>query len=343
MLVSTKMSRWDGAKKTLVRALKVQAVKQAHKDGLIAEDTVALTLAGAKAHFEIALATKNLVKPENIITIQCPTKPNHKVGDKVLRSLLGIRNESLPGMHVWPSSFDSFCQGYTKERTHIPAVSTGKNKAPAWHRATTFRREMHKFIDLPTRNISVADIDLCGIFSEENASSTLKLMENDVLADNGVMFINHQKGRDGQCVSFLEEHFHFGAHFNMADVRRYWEEPVTLTLEGKTKEEKKDLFYLIRYRLVPIYYTVKAFEAGYCLELDRLVEYRDKNSDSGVGVNMLQWLFTFSKRESVKMASTLRGATVGKYYEACQKEIDLLQYQLELLASESYPYDNHVD
>lgn len=340
MSVSKKMDRWDGLKKTLVRALKVQAVKGAQKAGLIDEDSTALTLAGAKAHFEIALSNKKLIKSENIITVQCPIKPDHKVGDKVLRSLLKVRDEQLPGMHVWPSTFESFCEGYTKDKVYIPAVAA---KKPAWHRSTSFRREMHKFIDMDVKGISVADIDLCGIFNQSNANAAIRLMENDVLADTGVMFINHQKGRDGQCVSMLQEHFDFDPHFNLEEVRQYWGEAVTLSLEGKTKEEKQELFYLIRYRLVPIYYTVKAYQAGYCLELDKLVEYRDRNSDSGVGVNMLQWMFTFRRHESAKVASRVTDGKLSEYFAAKQRENDLLEYQLDLLASETYTYDNHVD
>jgi len=309
MSVSKKMDKWDGEMKSFVRALKVQAVKNAQKSGLIDKDSAALTLAGAKAHFEIALSNKKIIKPENIITVQCPTKPDHKVGDKVLRNLLKVRDEQLPGMHVWPSTFDSFCQGYTKDRVYIPAVASS---APAWHRSTTFRHEMHKFIDMDVKDISVADIDLCGIFSQNNADAAIRLMENNVLADTGVMFINHQKGRDGQCVPMLQEHFDYDPHFNLEEVRQYWGEAVTLSLEGKTKEEKQELFYLIRYRLVPIYYIVKAYQAGYCLELNRLVEYRDRNSDSGVGVNMLQWMFTFRKHESSRIGLDVTNG-IGKF------------------------------
>ena len=340
MQVSKKMDKWDGVKKSFVRALKIQAVVSAKKAGLIGNNTGAITLAGAKAHFEVALSNKKLIKSENIVTIQCPTKPTHKVGSKVLRNLLKIRDKQLPGMHVWPSTFNSFCDGYHEGKVVIPSVSIGKKKTPYWHSTTTFRAEMYKFIDFAVKDISVADIDLCGIFSKENARSAVALMDKDALADTGVMFINHQKGRDGQCVSMLQEYFKFDKHFNIDDVHRYWGDPITLTLKDKTKEEKKELFYLIRYVLVPIYYTIKAFEAGYCLEIEKLVEYRDKNSDSGVGVNMLQWMFIFRKRESTSVSLS---GNFKEYLAASTKETDLLKYQLKLLASESYQYSSYID
>lgn len=340
---TVKLSKWDGNNKSKVRALKVQEVKNAKREGLLSKDSVAVTLAGSKAHFEISIANQKLIKAKNIVTIQCPRKPDPQTGTKIVRGLAKLRDEKLPGMSIWPGTFESFADRYTQEGTAVPAVALGKGNPPTWYKSTVCRREMTKFVDLPPRKISIADIDLCGIFSEVNGTSTTKLMTNGVLADDGVMFINHQKGRDGQCVDYLNEYFHTEGLFDLSSLRDYFGEALTLTLDRKDKYDKEAMFHAIRYTLVPVYYIVEAFKAGYQLEVTRLVEYRDKNAGTGIGVNMLQWFFKFKKLESAKLTSGLSMSALTKLTGIRKREMETLRYQLQLLKDEAYVYCDYVD
>jgi hypothetical protein len=342
MNTRVKLSKWDGNNKAKVRALKIQSVKEAKKDGHLGNDEVAVTLAGSKAHFEISMANRRLVKPENIITIQSPIHPDLKTGSKTAKALVKLRDVELPGMRIWPSSFESFTEGYTKEGTRIPSFKAGS--APAWYKSRILRKEMHDFIDAPAKKVCVADVDLCGIFSETSGTSTTRLMYNGVLGDAGVLFINHQKGRDGKCVPYLNEYFHHEGLFDLGSLQDYFGEALTLTTDNKDKYSKEAMFYAIRYTLVPIYYIVEAFKAGYQLEPTRLVEYRDRNSDSGIGVNMLQWFFKFEKLESAKLAEGTSFATLGRDLKSLrQKEMEILRYQLQVLTDEAYVYHDYVD
>lgn len=338
-----KLSKWDGNNKAKVRAFKVQDVKSAKGEGLLSKDSVAVTLAGSKAHFEISLANRKLVKSKNIVTIQCPRRPDPATGTKIVRTLAKIRDKQLPGMSIWPGTFESFAERYTQEGTRIPAVEFGRANPPTWYKSTVCRREMEKFVDLPARKISIADIDLCGIFSEINGTSTTKLMTNGILADNGLLFVNHQKGRDGQCVEYLNEYFHTEGLFDLSSLRDYFGEALTLTLDRKDKYDKEAMFHAIRYTLVPVYYIVEAFKAGYQLEVTRLVEYRDRNSTTNIGVNMLQWFFKFSKLESQKLTEGLSMSALSELKGAKKTEMEMLRYQLQLLKDESYVYHDYVD
>jgi hypothetical protein len=345
MKPSAKTSVWNGKNKAVIRALKIQEVKQAAQEGRLCKDPVALTLAGAKAHLEISMANQELVKSENIITIQSPLFPDKKVGSKVLRGLVKLRDESLPGMKIWPESFSSFCQGYTKGKVNIPAFAVNRNNPPAWYKSRIFKKEMYNFLDSEPKPLSVIDADLCGIFSEDNGTSITRLMQNGMTADSGLLFVNHQKGRDGKAIPFLNDYFHHEGLFDLHSLQDYYNEALTLTLEGKDKYEKKALFHTIRSSLVPIFYVIEAYKAGYRLEPVRLAEYRDRNmTTSCVGVNMLQWFFRFEKLDSKKLAE---GGSFKAYTSGVKKikaeEKEMLEYQLDILAKEAYVYNNYVD
>jgi hypothetical protein len=345
MKPSAKTSVWDGKKKALIRTLKQQEVKWAIRDGKLCNDPVALTLAGAKAHLEISLANQELVRPENIITVQSPLFPDKEVGSKVLHELVKLRDKTLPGMLIWPESFSSFCKGYNKSKVTIPAFAVNKNNHPAWYKSPTFRKEMNRFTDFEPKKLSVIDADLCGIFSEENGTSITNLMKNGMLADSGVLFINHQKGRDGKSIPFLRDYFHHEGLFDINSLRDYFEEALTLTLEGKDKWETKAMFHAIRSTLVPVFYVIEAFKAGYRLDPIRLAEYRDRNTKtSGVGVNMFQWFFRFERKESSKLED---GNSFSAYTSALDKlkadERETLSYQLDILSEEAYTYNDYVD
>jgi hypothetical protein len=345
MKPSAKTDKWDGEKKAIIRALKVQAIKQAVREDRISEKPVALTLAGAKAHLEISITNQKLVSPEDIITIQSPLLPSKTVGSKVLHKLVKLRDASLPGMLIWPESFSSFCAGYKTGKTTIPAFAVNQHNPPAWYKATTFRREMHRFVDAVPRPFDIVDADLCGIFSEDNGTSIANLMYNGMLADSGLMFINHQKGRDGKCIPFLHNYFHHEGLFDLHSLQDYYDQALTLTLEGKDKWDKKAMFHAIRSTLVPIFYVLEAFKAGYRLEPVRLAEYRDRNmTTSGVGVNMFQWFFRFEKLESEKLKEANSFDKYGILLaKVRKKEREMLKYQLDILAEEAYAYNDYVD
>ena len=340
---TVKLSKWDGNNKAKVRALKVQEVKFAKREGLLSKDSVAITLAGSKAHFEVSIVNQKLIESKNIITIQCPRKPDPETGTKTVRALVKVRDKQLPGMSIWPGTFESFAERYTQAGTQIPAVTLGRANPPTWYNSTVCRREMTKFVDLPARKIAIADIDLCGIFSEVNGTSATKLMTNGVLADNGVLFINHQKGRDGQCVEYLNGYFHTEGLFDLSSLRDYFGEALTLTLDRKDKYDKEAMFHAIRYTLVPVYYIVEAFKAGYQLEVTRLVEYSDKNADTGVGVNMLQWFFKFKKLKSAMLTGGASMSALTELKSIRKKEMETLRYQLQLLKDEAYVYCDYLN
>jgi hypothetical protein len=344
MTPSAKTSSWNGKQKATIRALKVQEVKYASREKRIASEPTALTLAGAKAHFEISIANQKLVAPENIITVQSPLLPNKTVGSKVLRGLVKLRDESLPGMLIWPESFSSFCKGYNTPKITIPAFAANQSNQPAWYKSHIFRKEMHNFLDHTAKPLDIVDADLCGIFSEDNGTSITELMYNGALADSGLLFINHQKGRDGKCIPFLNQYFHHEGLFDLSSLQDYYDEALTLTLEGKDKYDKAAMFHAIRSILVPIFYVIEAFKAGYRLEPARLAEYRDRNAGSGVGVNMFQWFFRFEKLESRKLAEAHCFGSYATSIAGIRKdEEETLRYQLDIIANEAYVYNNYVD
>lgn len=345
MKQSHKVDKWDGIKKAIVRAQKTQEIKWAKEEDDLPAQPVALTLAGAKAHLEISITKQGLVQPKDITTVQSPLLPSTTVGTDVLRKLIKLRDASLPGMLIWPESFSSFCKGYKPGRASIPSFSVSKKTPPAWYRSPTFRREMHKFIEVSPRPFDIIDADLCGIFSKDNATSITNLMHNNMLSDSGLLFINHLKGRDSQCVPFLRDYFHVEGLFDLHTLQDYYGEALSLTLDEKDTWDKQALFYAIRRTLVPMYYIIEAYKAGYQLEPIRLMEYRDRNKKTtNIGTNMLQWFFRFKKLASKRAAET---GTFEAYFStasrAKKKEKEILKYQLKILVDESYVYNNYVD
>jgi hypothetical protein len=72
--------------------------------------------------------------------------------------------------------------------------------------------------------------------------------------------------------------------------------------------------------MVPLYYMCKAYEYGYVLTLNRLIEYRDFGAGAGNAVNMLQYFFKWGDADYITDADTK------------------LRAGLELAMSENYEY-----
>lgn len=332
-----KTLNWDGPNKRRARARKVAIVARGQKSGFLPAKSNVLSFAGARAHFEKGLVGRRLTSPRRITTVQTSQKHGTLDGDKILRKLIKVRNDSLQGMNIWPYSFKSFSEGYTDDKVYLPTYTVRGGNKPSWLRTPTFYKEMERFLDKEPEKFHVLDIDICGIFSQANGLDIVRLMENDALADRGVLFINHQKGRDGRggrLFAFLRDYFHNCELFDIDSVLDDEGYSVDLNHEDDVS------WWLLRYRLVPIFYVLEAYKAGYQLEVDKLVEYRDRNKKSRVGVTMLQWYFRFRKLSSVALQEK---RNMAAFVRAHDRERELLRYQLDLLADESYSYESIID
>ena len=332
-----KTERWDGPNKRKARSRKVSIVAKEVRSGFLPKKPRVLSFAGASAHFERGLFSRNLTTPENITTIQTSQKMGVIDGGKVLRKLIKVRDEFLPGMKIWPHTFRSFTEGYTEDKIYTPAYVTRGGTKPAWLRTPTFRREMDEFMETEPEPFDVLDIDICGTFSEATGSDITRLMEKGALGERGVLFINHLKGRDnpgGKLFEFLRDYFHECELFDVDSVVDEDGCSVDLNCADETS------WWLVRYRLVPIYYVIEAYKAGYDLRVERLVEYRDRNKKTKCGVNMLQWYFNFRKLESPEL---LEAGKMAEYGRVCDIERYNLHFELEALAEESYEYDQLLD
>jgi len=333
-----KVHRWDGPNKRMSRRHKLQQCIEAKRSGLLVSNPTALTFAGAKAHFERGLVSRDVVSPDCIDTIQT-CKPNGRHDTEVvLRSLIDIRDKCLPGMSIWPHDFSSFTNGYSTAVFKTPAFLWGGSK-PNWYKKPTFRQEMDRFQTKIPPKYTILDIDLCGVFSERNAEDITMLMKKNALAKRGLLFINHMNGRDNpggglKIFDFLRTYFHDHRHFDIdslvdrSGLRPDFSRPDELT------------WYYIRRVMAPIYYVCEAFDSGYKLKLNHLVEYRDKNESSHAGMVMLQWYFEFSQRDSVELE---HGASVAEFAAADMEERKWLQRELIRLSREAYFYSAAKD
>lgn len=328
-----KVSSWDGPNKRLARARKLALINRAVKKGWLKKPIVALTFAGQKAHFEKALVTRQLSKPSDIVTIQSSGKVGGHDGAPILRSLIKVRDKSLPGMAIWPHTFASFSKLYKKDNLHLPPF---KNTYPTWYKSTTFRGEMESFLSHQTREFNVIDADICGSFSKENGGNIIALMQNKVVADRGFIFVNHCKGRDirSGMVQFFEEYFDSCPYVDIDNVIDA--DGIRLNL----RDNNWDTYWWARYTLTPLYYVCAAFEAGYLMEVERLVEYRDLNEDSKRGITMLQWYFKFQK---LRCHAAFDAGKMSKFVKLLKIERGLLQQQIDLIIKEAYPRTEAID
>lgn len=289
MAKKKKVFNWDGYNKSLVRRYKLSVLDSAKRCKFLPEEPSMLSFPGAKARLEKALVKRGIVSPENIIAVQTYKRRGSWNGGEVLKKLFSAREKYLPEMFIWPHDFTKFVDCYKGRYSAIPNFVGGKGaiRKPAWLRRPTLRQEIERFVGLAALPFDILDIDICGVFGEEIAKDISGLMRSQKFADQGYFFFTHQKGRDGRkgkLHEFIQDYFGSCYYFDMKDMDEFGIET-----------DGPDSYFYIRYYLVPIFFICEAFEAGYQLDLECMLEYRDLNPQTRSGNYMLQWVFKFKK------------------------------------------------
>jgi hypothetical protein len=332
-----KVTHWSGRNKINTRNKKVSLIGSSIKEGFLREEPYLLSFAGGPAIFERLLTDKGLVTSDNIVTVQdCMRKSNGYPSEKILRTLIGNRDEHLPDMSIWPYNFTSFVAGYKGDTVRIPPVNPGT--PPKWYGDEDFRKEMEKFIDEPAYPFDILDIDMCGPWSPQTGTDIAGLMKNGKLDLKGLMFINHLKGRDvrkGKTLAFLKQYFKRRKFIQLNKITDYSGTP--LNLDGT------DEFTLLCFRtiLVPLFYITEAYFSGYHLRVNRLIEYRDRNKETGQsGTNMMQWLFTFEATDVKLSGLTPRDE---EYDELAFADNLLYLENIQDVMRGTFPYEENIE
>jgi hypothetical protein len=311
---SVKISNWDGVNKNKVRLYKLNKIRQLvcrNKDSKFYPKM--LTFPGTKAYLERLVVGEKLVSSSDITAIQTYEKMSEgHNGELLLKELIKLRNKELKGMPIWPYNFEAFTRCYTTTGCSKPEGAKKK-----FNTDKVISKEMNKVVGVKGR-YNVADLDYCGIFSAKNADSIENLMKNKVLDNKGVMFITHQKGRDARGGNLINILHGYLKENPMVD----WD-----CIPYIHEEDKGYQYYVARYFLIPLYYVCKAFDNGYILKFDRLIEYRDKAGSYGLAVNMLQLIFNW-----ISFDETI--------FEPAKK---MVLREIETICREEYPYTNWVD
>jgi hypothetical protein len=279
----TKISTWEGKNKARIRLFKKFDIELLSDTGVV---PVCLTFAGATAKLERLVIAHKLVKPSNIVTIQTYEKlsPTHN-GKEILEQLLEVRKQhSLRNMYIWPYNFKSFSECYLPTGCKYPSEY---NEAE-WSKPP-LKELMDRLVNIKTKKFNVLDLDFCGIFNENNSESVVNLFKSGVMDIQGTAFITHQKGRDvrgGKLFDILHGYLKNHPYIDFNSIPHI--------------NEKNYDTYVARYILIPLFYMLKAYENGYVMSLNRLIEYRDKNENSGLAVNMLQYFFAWAKTSELK-------------------------------------------
>lgn len=294
--ISPKLNSWEGKNKARVRLHKLHKVSllkdevggELERQGFIEDSQEfnprCLTFAGPHARFERLLVDHGITTAKDIMTIQTYEKVSEgHYGKDILKKLVNTRKRFLGGMKIWPYNFLSFSKCYNALGDEVECYYPSNSTTAQWAKPP-FSGLMNNVVNNPPGRFSVLDIDLCGIFNKTNAISISNLFNNKALADHGVMFVNHLKGRDvrgGRLYDILLDELEHSEYILFDSIRENFEEHPT---------------YYSRYVLIPLYYMCKAYDSGYVLWLDKLIEYRDKNPETGLAVNMLQYFFGWSKQ-----------------------------------------------
>lgn len=294
-MLSPKLASWDGPNKARVRLYKKHEIQQLVSMNREADwEPKMLSFAGPTATLERLLVNHRLIKPNNITTIQTYERLSSiHHGEPLLRKLINTRKRHLGGMKIWPYNFQSFAKCYGPDGCIYPS----RSKQAKWSKKP-YKWFMDQVIKDAPEKFSVLDLDLCGIFSRKTADSIESLFKNDLLNPSGLMFVTHQKGRDVRSGQLMDTLL---GYLRTSD---YLEEGTMDILL-----EEFDETYLARYILIPLYYMSKAFDHGYTLCTQRLIEYRDISAGSQNAVNMLQFFFRWKK---ATLMSDPNGAV--KYY-----------------------------
>lgn len=298
----TKISTWEGKNKARIRLFKKFDIEILASHEIT---PVCLTFAGATAKLERLITAHRLVKPSNIVTIQTYEKlsPTHN-GREILDQLMEhSKQHALRNMYVWPYNFKSFSECYLPSGCKYPS----EFKEAEWSKPP-LKELMDRIVKTKTKKFSVLDLDFCGIFNENNSDSVVNIFKNGIMEDGGVAFITHQKGRDvrgGKLFDILHGYLKNHPYINFESIPHI--------------HEKEYATHIARYILIPLFYTLKAYECGYVLNFNRLIEYRDKNEESGLAVNMLQYFFKWVKAAEISEPySRLKGClenTMNEQYD----------------------------
>jgi hypothetical protein len=283
-----KIASWNGKNKARVRLYKKHDVEMFLQNNPEI-DPGCLTFAGAHAFFERLLVSNHLVKAGNIFTIQTYEKLAEKHnGREILDILIKTQKKYLGGMKIWPFNFRSFTECYKLSGCSAPE----NNNTAEWTKEPLYTY-MKRVLNAKPVSFNVLDLDFCGIFNENNSESVINLFKNDVLDNSGVAFVTHQKGRDVRG----------GKLFNILNGYLKTSPYVAFDSIPHINEKAWDT-YVARYILIPLFYMCNAYENGYILKMERLIEYRDKNKGSGLAVNMLQYFFSWKRIASHKEATS---------------------------------------
>ena len=306
----SKIETWGGKNKTRVRLFKKYDVEKLIHTSPEDFDPMCLTFAGTNALLERLLVNHELVQPKNIITIQTYEQlaQNHH-GKEILDLLFATQKKYLRGMKIWPYNFRSFSECYKLDGCTLPSES----EEAGWSK-TPLIDYMNKIIKAKPEKFDIMDLDMCGIFNENNSESVVNLFRNKVLSDSGVAFITHQKGRDvrgGKLFEVLHGYLKTCPYIVFDSIPHLG--------------EKKWETYIARYIMVPLFYICNAYDQGYTLKLHRLIEYRDKNKGSGLAVNMLQYFFKWFASDTLEESD------------------QFLKFSLSNVLNEEYPYHRWVD
>jgi len=286
-----KHKTWRGKHKEWMRRQKEREIRERQREGFISKRPGMCTFPGSCAHLEKSLVNFGVTEPEAIVGIQSYTYVGGERGKEYLDDLLRNRRNYLRGMYIWPHEFETFVKSYKGTTAQTLSCTTGK---PGWYTNKRYLREMDRFATKEATPFEILDMDICGGFNQRIGEDISTLMENQKLADQGLLFITHSKGRDADEVTvlgFLRNYFCYSPYFDIGGIS----DPETgenLDLNGKST------FTLdtIRRILVPVYYVCQAFINGYKLEVDKLFEYRDGRK----GTTMYQWFFRFEKLKGQK-------------------------------------------
>lgn len=264
MSLGEKLRTWSGKNKEYTRYKKIEIIKKFSQ--AMPSDPMCLTFPGSCAHFEKLLIDHGVTTPNRVLCIQSPQKFVTHSGAEVV-SILYPKLSGLGDFPLFLGNFKDFPDEYSSKtpsskmyRAEIKFGISYKNKYTSWR------------ILNGKPPFSIIDIDTCGQFSPGMVETVNKLYQKDLFANNGLLFINHMKGREniGAKKLIRESKSEYMSYFS--------------------GEHKIDMRFLD----VPMIYMTNAHRYGYNLSLLNIIEYFD-HTGKGNKAHMLQYIFSFSR------------------------------------------------
>lgn len=290
-----KLSGWTGKNKARVRLYKAYLIRQFIKQRTL----TMLSFPGIDAKLERMLLQQKLLSASNLVAIQTYERLSDvNIGRTIFNPFENTMEKYFSSAHIWPYSFESFSKHYTYDGCTIPSASriAKWRKRPYW-------KHMKNICSDATIDFNVLDIDLCGIFNRSNSTAILRLFENEVVKNKGLLFITHQKGRDvrgGKLFDLLH------GYLSNTEIIDY------PSLVDDSNFHDTDF---ARNCLIPLYYQAKLYDLGYLLKLDRIAEYRDRD-DKKPAVTILQYIFKWElimNEDTNNIVSALEDVMNGAY------------------------------